>query len=828
MSVTLYVAPSGTATSGCATAGRPCGTIQEGVFAAEALSGEAVTVTVGAGTYAGGIVVTASGLASLTVQGWAGALTTRVTSHTVTRGFTLYGGTVTLAGLAIDHGDQTVGGGVDVSSGVTATLEGDAFAGDSAQTGGGVFVSGSATAAVASDTFSEDSAGFRGGGLNVVTHANATVTGDIFSGDSANEYGGGMSNTGGTVTLTGDTFSGDRANYGGGALSISAATAADDTFSNDTAGFSGGGFYNSGTAHLANDTLTADKATLYGGGVLNAGSATLTDVTLSGDTAGAGGGIANTTSANASLSASIVASSTCDNTGVALSGRYDVTTTSSCDLGPTDETVTAAALAVAPTLDANGSTGPETLSIPLTSAAVNEVPPTACTLKTDERGQPRPGIQGQTSCDAGAFELQYPPETVTVTRLFGPTADATAARELEAVFDPGTQGANASSGTCVGDTTAATNKVTTDLANAGARVVVLATDGRFPDALSSQYLAGYLKTGTLLTPAASLSTATKGALRTEGVTKVYVVGGPLAVATAVVAQLRALPAYTCGGGAVLQTGGVTAHVQVTRVWGQTQYDTALAIAEQVPGEHVATAAFPAAYSATNATGGTGIYNDTAGAGSAAPAGATALRTAIVASGAGFQDAMTAGALAYRGVGTLYHDGLPLLLTAPTALSPQVATAVRDLAVQQVIVMGGQLAVTDTVVHALEALGVPVLRVAGRDATDTAVQFARLVAGTTGAGIGWSQVTTVTVTRGNGFTDGLAGAVVSGTEEEPLLLTESPTILGSSLTGFLTASGASGTGIDTRATCRITALVVLGGPLAVSTAAVAAMVADLGV
>lgn len=111
--------------------------------------------------------------------------------------------------------------------------------------------------------------------------------------------------------------------------------------------------------------------------------------------------------------------------------------------------------------------------------------------------------------------------------------------------------------------------------------------------------------------------------------------------------------------------------------------------------------------------------------------------------------------------------------------------------------------------------VQLTRVWGQTQYDTALAIAE-------------QVPTVAVTRGNAFTDGLVGAVVSGTAEEPLLLTESPTTVGSSLTAFLMASGASGAGVDRRATCRITALVVLGGPLAVSTAAVVAMVADLGV
>lgn len=822
--VTLYVTTSGTATSGC-TAAKPCSTIQEGVASAESLNGDAVTLTVAAGVYQGGVLVTAAKLTSLTIEGRSGPATTVVTGDTAFQDVTVSRGTVTIDGLSIEHGSSTAGGGVNIAAAGSVTLSDDAFSNDSAHTGGGVFDLGSAT--LADDVFSGDSATFRGGGFTMLTGATATLTSDRFTTDSAREYGGGLSNTGGKAKVGNDTFSGDSADYGGGMLNISSATLTDDTFSADSATYHGGGVYNSGVAHLVDDTFVGDDS-VNGGGLLNAETATVTDATFLDDSAGSGGGVSNVTSGTATVTASIFESSSCSSSGASFQTTYDVSTTSSCTSGPTDKTVTAPELRLTPALEPNGSTGPETLALLTTSAAVNAVPKSACTVKTDERGQPRPGIKGQTSCDAGAFELQYPSQTVTADRIYGATADATAAQELESVFNPTAQGANATTGTCVGDTTTATNKVTTNASKATARVVILATDNHFPDALSSQYLAGYLKTGTLLTPAASLSTVTEAALRAEGVTRVVVVGGPLAVTTAVVSELEALPAYTCGGGHELEAGGAPARIHVTRIWGATQYDTALQIAESVPKEYVAMAAFPTAYNGRNATGGTGMYNDTAGTGSSSgPAGATALKTAIVASGAEFQDAMAASALAYRGAGALYASGLPVLLTSPASLSPQVTAAIGALAIKQVIVMGGPLAVTNPVTNELAGAGVSVLRVAGRTDTDTAVQLARFLAEATGAGIGWSHVTALTVSRGNGFTDGLAGAVIGGSAEEPEMLTGSPTDVGPALTAFLKASGPSGTGIDTRSTSEVSVLTVFGGPLAVTTTVVMTMEQDLG-
>ncbi len=54
------------------------------------------------------------------------------------------------------------------------------------------------------------------------------------------------------------------------------------------------------------------------------------------------------------------------------------------------------------------------------------------------------------------------------------------------------------------------------------------------------------------TPTGALSSVTSVALRLEGITHVYIVGGPLAVSSAVVTQLQGTQAFNCGG-----TTGIT-------------------------------------------------------------------------------------------------------------------------------------------------------------------------------------------------------------------------------------------------------------------------------
>jgi putative cell wall-binding protein/outer membrane protein assembly factor BamB len=379
----------------------------------------------------------------------------------------------------------------------------------------------------------------------------------------------------------------------------------------------------------------------------------------------------------------------------------------------------------------------------------------------------------------------------TFTRIYGATADATAAAELENQFP---------AGSCPGST--------------GDRPVVLATDANYPDALASAYLARSLGTGTLLTPHATLSAPTMAAIKAEGITDVDVVGGPLAVTTAVVAQLQATNATACGGGALPGT----AKVQVTRIWGATQYTTAEKIAEKLPASDVGTASFAGAYAGTNASGGAGRYNDTAGLGSAAP-GSTTLPTAIVATGAGFQDAESASTLAYA-------ERFPILLTTPDALSAQAMDALETLGIKQVIVMGGQLAVSNAVVSSLEDLGLSVLRIAGQTYSGTSTELAGFET-SAGAGLGWAGTGSVTVARGDAFTDGLAGAVVAADgpasrSPTPLVLALRPATVGLALTSFLQSAGK--TGIGGR---KVTHLTVLGGPDALTQSAINVMGQALG-
>jgi putative cell wall-binding protein len=348
--------------------------------------------------------------------------------------------------------------------------------------------------------------------------------------------------------------------------------------------------------------------------------------------------------------------------------------------------------------------------------------------------------------------------------------------------------------------------------------VVLATDApnaNGSDALAASYLEGTLGTGLLITSPTTLGADAQNAIRVEGVSTVYVVGGPLAISPAVLAQIAALPAYKPGGLAL--TGSNVKVVGPIAGADGTAQGTAAKIATY-NGVAFASASFAGAY---NTSG--GVYNDTTGnASTTAPAGS--VPTAIVVAGTDWQDAMSVAPEAYK-----MH--FPVILNGPstdTTLGADAQAALTSLGVKQVIVIGGQLALQNSVETAIAALngGISVLRIAGIDATDTAAQLANfaLSTGGAGSGLGWTAAQgnhAVIASHVDYWTDALGAAALGGGANvafgtEPIILVENPTTVGSYTTAELA----------TLATAGETNLTVLGGPLAMPSSTVQTLLAGL--
>ncbi len=510
-------------------------------------------------------------------------------------------------------------------------------------------------------------------------------------------------------------------------------------------------------------------------------------------TVGASGAVSNlvvTEAAKGQVGAELCITPIAGETTFAFSGAPPTVTVTPSGTGITSATATIVAGAIQVAVAGSPSASPATFT--LSGVSVTDGSTSGPAQATVTTGATCPGttvIQSSVPVFNSAPTLN--------TAIAGIDTDATAINELETTYPV--------SGGCL--PTSAKNSV------------ILATDQNFPDALAASYLAGYLHTGILLTPTANLSSETQAALQAEGITNVYVMGGPLAISQNTISQIEATPAYTCGGPATgTKTGG---NIQVTGpIYGQTQYDTAEQIAATPPISYVASLDLAGAYA--------GQYNDTTGNQSSTPSAVGAISTAIIASGANFPDASAASVMAY-------HSHIPLLLTDPNSLSPQASSGLSALGIKQVIVLGGPLAVSNADVTSIQGMGISVIRIAGQDPTDTAQMLASFELnqqGTTFSGLGWGATWggTVMVARGDFYSDALAGSVLDAVNSQPLVLTADPATVGQYLAAFLGAGGSSA-GIDNLnnvagSSGNIKAIQPLGGPLALNATTQSTMVSDV--
>lgn len=244
----------------------------------------------------------------------------------------------------------------------------------------------------------------------------------------------------------------------------------------------------------------------------------------------------------------------------------------------------------------------------------------------------------------------------------------------------------------------------------GARAVVLATGVSWPDALGGAGLAGALDASILLTPPDRLRADVQAEIARLHAEEVLVLGGPAAIRDAVLTELaNALPGTA-----------------VTRIAGADRYQTASRVA-------AATVA---------ASGGWDGH-------------------AFVATGASFADALTVGPVAW----TL---GRPLYLIAEGAPSNDVLQAMRDAGVTRTTVLGGPVAVSESLAARIAGVvGSPdrVTRVGGADRFTTALAIAAY--GEREAGFSWARPG---LSTSEGFADGLAAAPLLGGRRAPLLLT----------------------------------------------------------
>lgn len=258
-----------------------------------------------------------------------------------------------------------------------------------------------------------------------------------------------------------------------------------------------------------------------------------------------------------------------------------------------------------------------------------------------------------------------------------------------------------------------------------ARTAILVTGDDYPDALAGSFAAGRVVGPLLLVQRDHVPDTTRETLRELAVEEVVLLGGTGVIGEEVEEQLRS-------------EGYAT-----ERIAGSDRFETAAEIALRYGPDE-----------------GTGTFEGQ--------------RTAILASGQGFPDALAAGPLSARA-------RLPLLLTPRESTLPVVTEALETLDIERIIVVGGPAAVSGDVVRTYEEAGYVVERFSGGTRTGTAA----VIADNAIARAGFAP-DLVLLARGDDFPDALTASIHGAMLGAPILLTATPDVLSPETADWLAA------------------------------------------
>ena len=241
--------------------------------------------------------------------------------------------------------------------------------------------------------------------------------------------------------------------------------------------------------------------------------------------------------------------------------------------------------------------------------------------------------------------------------------------------------------------------------------VIVASGETFADALAATPLARVRNAPILLSPPDELHRAARSFIERHRVDGIIIAGGSSAISERVEDELNRL----IGGRPV-------------RLAGADRYRTVVDIAREIDAGEI-----------DGFCGGS-------------------RRTALLATGEKFADALALSPLAFSGT----H---PVLLSEPDRLPAAVEEFVVDYSIEQVVIAGGTAAIAASVESELSGLGIRVQRLWGRDRFETAAEIAEALAdrcyGSDEFGLA----------DGRNFPDALVGGALLGLRRAPLLLTE---------------------------------------------------------
>ncbi len=250
-----------------------------------------------------------------------------------------------------------------------------------------------------------------------------------------------------------------------------------------------------------------------------------------------------------------------------------------------------------------------------------------------------------------------------------------------------------------------------------ASTVLIATSEDYPDAVAASAFASSLNSPLLLTPHDEVPPVVTEVLEDLGTRTVTVLGGAKAISDDVVLQLR-------------KQGLV-----VDRLAGASRWDTAKLLAERV-----------------------------------AQRGAVDVVALALGDRADDRDAWP-DALAAASLAGLDRP-VPTLLTRRGALPTQTREALADLRPSKVLVLGGESAISDSVMTELGQLGIQAERLDGPNRFATSVAVAAEAMNGPGARHGELTANRLVVVSGEGFADALGAGALAARLEAPLVLSPS--------------------------------------------------------
>ncbi|MCI4657271.1 cell wall-binding repeat-containing protein [Cryobacterium zhongshanensis] len=315
--------------------------------------------------------------------------------------------------------------------------------------------------------------------------------------------------------------------------------------------------------------------------------------------------------------------------------------------------------------------------------------------------------------DYALYDTVGAPSTATATRLWGQDAYGTSAAISAGTFP-----------------------------TPGVPVAYVATGETYQDALSGAGAAGVNKGPVLLVQRNGIPAVIAAELARLKPVRIVVLGGNLAVSDGVFASLSGV-------------------APTTRTWGQDAYGTSAAISAGT----FPTPGVPVAY---------------------------------VATGAAYQDALS-------GAGAAGVNKGPVLLVQPNGIPAVIAAELARLKPARIVVLGGNLAVSDGVFASLSGVA-PTTRLWGQDAYGTSAAISAGTFPTPG-------IPVVYLATGATYQDALSGAGAAGVNQGPVLLVQ--------------PNGIPGVIAAELARLKPARIVILGGNLAVSDAVMAQSLALVG-